>query len=311
MRFFDTDEGAEQAGFRACKRCRPSGVSPLRERIERVQVACALLQRSPELSVARLARHAGVSSRRLQRDFRLMLGISPREYASACRLSHFKSLLSDGSNVTDAIYEAGYGSTSRLYERSHALGMRPGTYRRGAKGETIRVTAVETDFGLIMLASTEIGICSVLFGDSATELLADLQVEFPDASLEQDDDSLKPWAQMVVRHLDGHAPLLDLPLDVQGSAFQLRVWEALRRIPPGQTRTYGEIATEIGLPSAARAVGNACGANPVALAVPCHRVIPAGGGVGEYSSGRNRNEARRRKAALLKHEGAVITDAAG
>jgi len=180
-----------------------------------------------------------------------------------------------------------------------------GKYQRGASGETIRVTAVETPFGLILVAGTDVGICAVRFGGSADDLLAELSSEFPDATFVQDDSSLEPLVQMVVRHLDGHAPLLDLPLDVQGSVFQLRVWEALRRIPPGQTRTYGEIAAEVGVPSGTRAVGNACNANPVALAIPCHRVVPASGGTGQYRSG------RKRKAALLKHEGAVVVDAAG
>jgi AraC family transcriptional regulator of adaptative response/methylated-DNA-[protein]-cysteine methyltransferase len=305
VRFFAGIEGAEAMGFRACKRCRPSGVSPLRERIERVHVACTLLQRSTELSVASLARHAGVSSRSLQRDFQLMLGISPREFASACRLSHFKLLLSDGRNFTDAIYEAGCGSTSRLYEHSHALGMSPGEFQRGASGETTRVTAVDTAFGVILIAGTDIGTCAVRFGGSADDLLAELKGEFPDASFVQDDDSLEPWARMIVSLLDGHAPLFDLPFDVQGSVFQLRVWEALRRIPPCQIRTYDEIAAEVGVPSGVRAVGNACNANPVALAIPCHRVVPASGGIGQYRSG------RERKAALLKHEGAAITEAAG
>lgn len=298
--FFEQAESAEEAGFRACKRCRPAGVSPLRKRVERLRVACAILQRSPELSIGSIAREIGVSSRGLQRDFRSMIGISPREYANACRLSEFKRLLADGLNVTDAIYEAGYGSTSRLYERSRALGMRPGKYRRGAGGETIRVTVVESDFGLVLIAGTDIGICAVRFGDSAGDLLDELKKEFPLASLVQDDDSLDPWAQMVLRHLAGHASMLDLPLDVRGSAFQLRVWEALQLIPAGQTRTYGEIAAAVGVPAGARAVGNACNANPVALGIPCHRVVPATGGAGNYRSG------RERKVALLEREGAAV-----
>ena len=216
--FFERAEGAEEAGFRPCKRCRPAGVSPLRERIERLRVACAILQRSPNVSVASIARELGVSGRSLQRDFRSMIGISPREYANACRLSEFKRLLSDGLNVTDAIFGAGYGSTSRLYERSRALGMRPGKYRRGAGGETIRVTVVESDFGLVLIAGTDVGICAVRFGESADELLGELKGEFPQASFVQDDDSLDPWARMVIRHLAGHASMLDLPLDVRGSA---------------------------------------------------------------------------------------------
>ena len=291
VEFHSCAADAESAGFRACKRCRPSGVSPLRERMERVHRACATLQRAPETSIARLAAEGGVSTRRMQREFKAMLGLSPRQYSAACRLSRFKQLVAGGENVTDAVYGAGYGSSSRLYERAGALGMTPGAYRRGAVGKTVGVTVVETDFGLILVAATAAGICAVRFGEPGTqfgtpeELIDGLRREFPEAELVSDDETLQPWAEMVARHVSGHSRVLELPLDIRGTVFQVQGGDALQRIPRGQTRTYGAIAAEIGRPEARRAVGSACRANPVPLAIPCHRVVPASGGWGNWAPG--------------------------
>ena len=223
VEFHSCAADAESAGFRACKRCRPGGVSPLRERMERIHRACATLQRAPETSIARLAAEGGVSARRLQREFKAMLGLSPRQYSAACRLSRFKQLVAGGENVTDAVYGAGYGSSSRLYERAGALGMTPGAYRRGAVGKTVGVTVVETDFGLILVAATAAGICAVRFGEPGTqfgtpeELIDGLRREFPEAELVSDDETLQPWAEMVARHVSGHSRVLELPLDIRGT----------------------------------------------------------------------------------------------
>ena len=296
--FFTNPLAAEQAGFRACRRCRPEqGAAPGRQR-ELVERVCRLIEANLEapLTLARLGREVGASPHHLQRIFKRLVGVSPRQYADAQRLQRFKSRVRQ-SDVTSALYEAGYGSSSRLYERAPSrLGMTPATYRRGGENTMIDYTMVSSPLGRLLVARTPRGLCAVSLADSDSSLVRGLRREFPRAELRRDRNGLAGWVRAIVRHLEGRQPQLELPLDVRGTAFQLRVWEELRRIPYGETRTYGEVARAVGKPGAARAVGSACGRNPVPLVIPCHRVVRGGGALGGYGLG----IARKRK--LLEQE---------
>jgi AraC family transcriptional regulator, regulatory protein of adaptative response / methylated-DNA-[protein]-cysteine methyltransferase len=244
-----------------------------------------------------LSTQAGVASHRLLRSFQRVLGISPRQYRDARRLDRFKTELRSRRQVSPALYEAGYGSTSRVYERAHAqLGMTPATYSRGAPGTRIAYTVVPCTLGRLLVAATARGICRVSLGTNADGLEAGLRAEFPAAELRRDRGALATSVGAILRYLDGRADPLDLPLDVRATAFQRRVWEALRRIPSGSTRSYAEIARAIGKPTATRAVARACATNPAALVIPCHRVVRADGGLGGYRWG------VARKRALLEQE---------
>ncbi len=241
----------------------------------------------------------GVDPRRLAKAFVRQLGVTPRQYADALRLESFKARVRKGGEVTEALYEAGYGSSSRLYERAGAqLGMTPATYRKGGRGMRIAFSTVECPLGRLLVAATERGVCAVALADSDAPLEAALAAEFPEAELHRGDEEVGSWAAAVVEHLKGLRPALDLPLDVRATAFQRRVWEELQRIPSGQTRTYREVACAIGHPTAARAVARACATNPVALVIPCHRVVRGDGGEGGYRWGIGR------KHALLESEAA-------
>ena len=303
--FFDRPSDARAAGFRACRRCRPderpdgrSGDDRDAEAIARVRMACALIHAEPETSIAALTRTLRTSRRALQRDFRSLLGLSPREYRAACRLSSFKREAGPNRDLTAAILDAGYRSSARLYELSGALGMTPGTYRHGGAGQLVRYTLGDLDFGTVLVAATDQGICSVRFGDNHGELLTVLRQEFSAATLREAPEQLQPWLELVGAYLGGRTRLLELPIDVQGTAFQLKVWAALRTIPRGETRTYGELAEAIGVPGGARAVAQSCASNELPIAIPCHRVVPASGGAGGYRWG------AERKRSLLDLEGA-------
>ena len=297
--FFADSQAAERAGFRACRRCRPErGAAPGRQR-ELVERVCRLIEANLEepLTLARLGHGAGLSPHHLQRLFKRLVGVSPRQYADALRLKRFKSRVRQGGDVTSALYEAGYGSSSRLYERAPSrLGMTPATYRRGGEKMMIDYTIVGSPLGRLMVARTPRGLCAVSLADTDASLVRNLRREFPRAELRRDRNGLAGWVRAIVRHLEGRQPRLDLPLDVRGTAFQLRVWEELRRIPFGQTRTYGEVARAVGQPGAARAVGSACGRNPVPLVIPCHRVVRGSGELGGYGLG------IERKRKLLEQE---------
>ncbi len=219
-----------------------------------------------------------------------LLGLSPRDYRAACRLSQFKRAAAPDRDLMASILDAGFGASARLYELSGALGMTPGSYRSGGRNEQIRYATGETQLGAILLAATSAGVCAVRFGDDATTALAELREEFPAAELSEAARELGPWIELVAQYLEGHTPLLELPMDVRGTAFQLQVWSAMRAIPRGETRSYGELAEQLGIPGGARAVGNACGSNPLAIAIPCHRVLPASGGTGAYRWGADRKE---------------------
>ncbi len=297
--FFALPEAAEQAGFRACRRCHPEQAVIRDPQVEVVQRVCRAIAANPEAppTLASLGADVGLSPFHLQRTFKRVMGITPRQYADACRMDRFKGELRKGEAVTSALYGAGYGSPSRLYERAPAqLGMTPAIYRRGGAGMRIHYTVVPCPLGLLLVAATERGICAITLGDADDALADGLTREYPAAAIARDDSGLDSAVATIVRHLHGQEPHLDLPLDLQATAFQWRVWEALQAIPYGSTRSYGEIARAIGQPTAARAVAQACATNRVALAIPCHRVVRDNGEVGGYRWG------VERKRTLLAQE---------
>jgi AraC family transcriptional regulator of adaptative response/methylated-DNA-[protein]-cysteine methyltransferase len=303
VQFFDAPGAARAAGFRACKRCQPDAVAlaadPWTEKIRRACVYLSNVEGHP--SLATLAARFGGSPYHLQRNFKRLVGVTPREYAEACRLRRVKGTLRQGGDVTGAMLDAGYGSSSRFYERAvPKLGMAPSVYRRGGAGMEIGYTIVDcanTSLGRLLVAATARGICAVAMGSSDAELTRALSREYPAAAIAADPGTLATSTRAILAHLAGRAPRLDLPLDVQATAFQWQVWQALASIPYGETRTYAEVASSIGKPGAVRAVARACATNPVALAIPCHRVVPSAGGEGGYRWG------TERKRTLLRQEG--------
>jgi AraC family transcriptional regulator of adaptative response/methylated-DNA-[protein]-cysteine methyltransferase len=302
--FFPRPEAAEGAGFRACRRCRPKGPSPAQEQAAWVEDACRRLaaQEDGPLRLADLGAQLGVSPHHLQRTFKQLMGITPRQYADAVRLGFFRAQLRKGGDVTSAVYDAGYGSSSRAYEGAAArLGMTPGAYRRGGQGMRIAYTIVASPLGRLLVAATDRGLSAVSLGDAEASLEAALRAEYPAAEIRRDDAGLKPWVERVLQRMviEGGEPAPALPVDLRATAFQRRVWEELKAIPRGQTRSYGEIARRIGQPTAARAVARACATNPVALVIPCHRVVAGDGGLGGYRWG------VERKRHLLEREAAA------
>src|SRR5947199_1598613 len=279
--FFPGPQAAELAGFRPCRRCRPGEAAAAVPGVPLVRAVCRLIDAHPDrpASLALLSARAGVTSHRLLRTFRRVLGISPRQYRDARRLDRFKTELRARGRVSPALYEAGYGSTSRVYERAHAqLGMTPATYSRGAPGTRIAFAIVPCAFGRLLVATTARGICRISLGSGAKALAAGLRAEFPAAELRRDRSALAASVGALLRYLDGRADPLDLPLDVRATAFQRRVWGALRAIPSGAPRSYAGIAPAIGAPSAPLAVGRACPAQPVGRLAPPHRGLRAHGG---------------------------------
>jgi len=300
--FFPLPESAEEAGFRACLRCHPKQVPAVDPQIEMVQEACRLIEQNEDetTTLDALSRQLGLSSFHLQRTFKSIMGITPRQYAESCRTNRFKSSVRNGESVTAAMYDAGYGSSSRLYERAAAeLGMTPATYSRAGRETKINYTIVESALGYLLVAATDKGVCMVRLGDTAAALESDLQKEFAAAKIGRNNKELEKAVTQILDHLAGKQPRLDLPLDIQATAFQRQVWEALRSIPYGATRSYSEIAKEIGQPKAVRAVARACATNPVALVIPCHRVIREDRSLGGYRWG------LERKKKLLEKEGAA------
>ncbi|MFI5036697.1 MAG: bifunctional transcriptional activator/DNA repair enzyme AdaA [Acidimicrobiales bacterium] len=303
--FFPTPGAARAAGFRACRRCRPDASGEADPAVAAVVTACRRLESDGVASVVALAGELGYSERHLRRLFAEVVGVSIGGYARAVRSDRARAALRRGSSVTDAVADAGYGSYRAFYEHgAPRLGMAPGRYREGGRGERIAYTSVATPLGVVVAASTAAGVCSVRLGpDEAvlTKLLAD---EFRNALLERDDEGLRELALVLAGAVRGERDAGRLPLDVAGTAFQIRVWEALRRIPAGETRSYSQVALEIGAPRAVRAVGSACGANPVAIAVPCHRVVRRDGSLGGYRWG------VAAKARLLAAEAAPVPEPA-
>jgi len=299
VKFFDLPEAAEQAGFRACLRCQPQRARILDPQIELVQRVCRLLNDSEtETSkLAELASHAGVSVFHLQRTFKRVMGISPRQYLTARKFGNFKTLVRKGETVTNSLYESGFNSSSRLYEyASEELGMTPATYSRGARGVNINYTIVDSSMGRLLVAVTERGVCAVRMGDDDAKLEEDLHEEFPHAQIAREDSALRGPVEKILNHLDKNDACLDLPLDIRATAFQRQVWEQLRAIPYGETVSYGDVAKALGKPGAVRAVGRACATNPVALVIPCHRVVREDKSLGGYRWG------LERKKRLLDHE---------
>jgi AraC family transcriptional regulator, regulatory protein of adaptative response / methylated-DNA-[protein]-cysteine methyltransferase len=297
VRFFTTTAAAERAGFRACKRCRPTA-EPRRTADEAIhRVTQYLVAHADErVTLATLARVSGISAFHLQRRFKQALGVSPREYQAACRATRFRQELRAGRDVAAATYESGYGSPSRVYDASPTgRGMSPATYRRGGAGARVGFATVRVPLGWLLVAATATGICSVKLGDRAAALEDELRQEFPRAQIDQGVFVKPAWVRAIVAGLGG-AARVDLPLDVRGTAFQWRVWRALQQIPRGATRSYSEIARAIGKPEAVRAVARACATNPVCLVIPCHRVVAQDGGLGGYRWGVTR------KARLLAGE---------
>lgn len=288
---FSAPDEARQKGFRACLRCKPDDMSA---RLAMVERARAYLDEHCDRTVtlSELGEAVGVSPHHLQRTFKQVTGISPRAYADERRIEAFKTQVKQRDDVTSAMYEAGFGSSSRLYERAPAqLGMTPGAYRRGGRGMQIGYTIVDSALGRLLVASTARGVCAVYLGDDDAELVLTLEREYPAAEIQRDERGLNAWVRAIVDHLRGTQPHLDLPLDIQATAFQRRVWEVLQSIPFGSTRTYGEVAELLGQPTAVRAVANACASNPVTVVVPCHRVVRGDGTIGGYRWGAERKQA--------------------
>jgi AraC family transcriptional regulator, regulatory protein of adaptative response / methylated-DNA-[protein]-cysteine methyltransferase len=286
--FFRDRLEAERAGFRACLRCRPAEPASANPQAELVKRVCRRIETNLEgpITLDSLGRELSLSPFHLQRTFKALVGITPRAYADACRLDLLKRGLRRGHPVTRAMVDAGYSSSSRLYERTASqLGMAPSAYRKGGAGAEIRYGIVESPLGKLLVAATKTGICAIRFGDSRRALETGLREEFPNARVERDDPGMAAWTSQLVEHLSGRRDRLDLPLDIRATAFQRLVWEHLRSIPRGATESYSTVASAIGRPTAVRAVARACAANPVALAIPCHRVVRGDGSEGGYRWG--------------------------
>lgn len=305
VRFFDTPAAASTAGFRPCLRCRPTGSASAAPGADAVERAAAFLAAHADepVTLSRLAARARMSPAHLQRRFTALLGVSPREYQAACRAARFRRELRAGRDVTAAIYEAGYGSPSRVYESAPTgRGVSPAAYRKGAPGHEVGYTIVDCGLGRLLVAATPKGVCAVKLGGSDKLLEAELRRELPAATITEGGIVSRPWVEAIVALAEGREEAVSsgssatLPLDVRGTAFQWRVWRALMRIPAGETLSYSEVARAIGRPTAVRAVARACASNPVCLVVPCHRVIGKDGSLGGYRWG------VKRKAQLIRSE---------
>ena len=278
---------------------------PNPDQVTAVRGVCRHIEENLEssLSLATLGAHASLSPAHLQRLFKRVTGVTPRQYADACRIGRFKTRLKEKGTITMAMYEVGFGSSSRLYERAgQQLGMTPADYQRGGRHAHIHFTVVPSALGLMLLAGTTRGICALSLGDEEAPLVQFLNGEFPAARIERNDEVLREWATEIVAQLAGERPHRDLPLDVQATAFQWRVWQELCRIPYGETRTYTEIAKQLGKPTAARAVARACATNPVSIVVPCHRVVREDGSLAGYRWG------VERKKKLIQQEGEGLNE---
>ena len=298
VEFYATGAAAERAGFRPCKRCKPDQPALDKRHAAKVATICRLIENADEVSsLGELARKAGLSTFHFHRVFKAVTGLTPRAYAAAHRATRIRTELAGNGTVTDAIYGAGYGSNGRFYETSNqVLGMTPSNYRAGGANTEIRFAIGECSLGSILVAQSKRGVCAILLGDDPAALARDLQDRFPRAALVGGDRGFEKLVAKVVGFVEAPALGLDLPLDVRGTAFQQRVWNALRKIPAGATASYTEIAKRIGAPKSVRAVGHACAANALAIAIPCHRVVRTDGALSGYRWG------VERKRALLRRE---------
>lgn len=298
VRFFASPDAAEAEGLRACKRCRPRDAGAADHRARQMQALCRYIETHLQASLTLdvLSAQANLSPFHLQREFKAAIGVTPRQFIEACRLRALRGELQAGESVTQAIHEAGFGSGSRLYERvSTRLGMTPKQYRARGAGAQISYASAPCALGLVMMGATDRGLCFVQFGDSEAELLAMLHAEFPAAELAPMPASTRGefdrWMQALSAHLDGTPDAPTLPLDLRGTALQMKVWAYLQQIPSGELRSYAEVAAAVGEPRAVRAVASACGRNRVGVFVPCHRVIRGDGGIGGYKWGLPRKRA--------------------
>lgn len=303
--FFKSAQEAEIADFRPCKRCQPQSETVPNPSKTKVLAVCryieAQVDRIPTLS--ELCSQVGMSPSYLQKVFKQIIGVSPFQYGDALRSQRLKQHLQSGEEIADAVYETGYGSSSQLYEKApKQLGMTPKIYQQAGKTIRIVYAIAPCSLGYLLVATTDKGICAVKLGDEADKLEQILNQEFHQAHIMRDDDIHKEWIQAILGLIAGDTTHLDLPLDVRGTAFQKQVWQALQKIPYSQTRTYTDIARDIAKPQAVRAVGNACGANPIALIVPCHRVLRSDGSLGGYHWG------IERKQKLLLQESQLLKD---
>ncbi|WP_026731376.1 bifunctional DNA-binding transcriptional regulator/O6-methylguanine-DNA methyltransferase Ada [Fischerella sp. PCC 9605] len=301
--FFLSSLAAQEKGFRPCRRCYPQNPTAPDSQTEMVQRVCAIIEANPteSITLATLSTQVNISPFHLQRTFKRIMGITPKQYIQTRRMQELKTELKSQNRVIDAIYNAGYGSSSSLYEcATTQLGMTPRTYQRGGDGMVINYAIANCNLGLLLVAGTERGICMVSLGDSDTLLEKALQQEYPTAKInrcelhqESSHDNLSKWAIALLQYLSGEQPsshLSTLPIDVQATAFQAKVWQALRQIPAGSTQTYSGVAESIGQPSAVRAVARACATNPVSLVIPCHRVVRSDGSLGGYRWGIERKQ---------------------
>ncbi len=298
VQFFSRPDEAEKAGFRACLRCRPRAISG-NPQSDFAKAVCRYIEEHLDelITLASLGKVFRQSPFHLQRRFKAALGITPRQYADSCRLRLLKRNLQAGDNVTRAMYDAGYGSSSRLYEKTASqLGMTPDRYRRGAIAATVRYALADSPLGRMLIAATDRGVCAIQFGRSEAELIEGLRREFPFAVRKADESGLQSWVETVLARMTGRTLDSALPLDIRATAFQRRVWTYLQSIPFGATRSYAQVAKAIGQPTACRAVARACATNPVAVAIPCHRVVREDGSSSGYRWG------MERKKALLEME---------
>ena len=301
--FFPLNEIAERAGYRPCKRCQPERAGSPSPEVELARRVCRLIEAhlDEKMTLESLAGASHLSPSHLQRTFKDVVGITPHEYMEACRMEQVRLALNEGAGILDTIFAVGYSSTSRLYEKALGqLGMTPGDYRQGGSGRHILYATAPCSLGILLAAATSQGICAVQLGETEDGLEQSLQAQFPQAILERGQQALGGWLGEILDYLEGEQPHPQLPLGVQATAFQRRVWQALQAIPYGSTRTYRELAQAIGQPDAARAVGQACASNPVALLIPCHRAIRSDGGLGGYRWG------VERKRSLLERERAAV-----
>jgi AraC family transcriptional regulator of adaptative response/methylated-DNA-[protein]-cysteine methyltransferase len=312
VRFYETAEAAQADGLRACLRCKPLENSAQRSR-EKFQQVCSYIRKNLDnqqaLKLETLSRRFGLSPFHFQRTFKTIVGVSPRQYVEAVRMEMLKENLKTDSSVTGAIYNAGFGSGSRVYDRVNTgLGMTPGEYRSGGKGVELSYVTAETPLGLMMLAATDRGLCFLEFGESEEELVESLEQEYPSSvrrPMEKPySEQFAAWMQALSNYLDGDRILQKLPVVIHGTAFQMKVWSYLQTIPAGSVQSYSEVAQAIGHPKAVRAVASACAANRIALVIPCHRVIRGDGGLGGYRWGLDR------KRTLIDSERRVATMAA-
>jgi AraC family transcriptional regulator of adaptative response/methylated-DNA-[protein]-cysteine methyltransferase len=302
VRFHDSAAEAEDAGFRPCKRCRPDQPSLFETQADKVAKACRAIETAgQEPRLKELAQEAGLSPHHFQRVFKSVLGVTPKAYAAAHRKTRLRDALGKTSTITEAIYDAGFNAGSRFYAGAkETLGMTPTAFRSGGAAAEINFAIDQCSLGPILVAATGAGVCAIFFGDDAPSLRAALQRQFSRARLQAGNDAFKDTLAKVIAFVEAPRSTFDLPLDIRGTAFQHRVWEALRRIPPGTTASYAEIAEAIGASGSARAVARACAANPIAVAVPCHRVVRSDGSLSGYRGGVDRKRALLTREALAR-----------